>query len=195
MCFYRPGCLDTWVHGQHTVRYIHLRAVDGVMQRLCFPFAACHFCLPTITLIQSQCGYFLFYFIFLSSKIRISIVRLQMGVNSEVGHSLMMCILFLPKVSQCLIGQKKKKKKPLFHSNFPHVLIHSSFRSVLLLLLFLLLLLSLLFTPSQNRELEEKGLSWVQKKEIIGMEDAACLLSHGRIETPNLKPEAPPCLM
>lgn len=54
MCFILASSHNTWLHGWLFVCYIHQRAVDGVMQRLCFPFAHITSCLPTFTLCQSR---------------------------------------------------------------------------------------------------------------------------------------------
>lgn len=43
VCLYKGDAAEHCCAGLHIVRYIRPRTVGGVMQRLRFPFAACHF--------------------------------------------------------------------------------------------------------------------------------------------------------
>lgn len=162
--FLQGGYHNTLLHGRHTVRYIHLRAVDGVMQHLCFPFAACHFLSAGIS------NTFADEVLLVFSR---EYESLKQGENSEAGLGLM-CVLFPPKLSVSL-GRRSSR---LFQLGVP-----SGSRSFLFQI-YPPFLPPSLFTPSQNRELEEKRLSpcRVSRREMIGMEDKARLSSRGWIE-------------
>lgn len=159
---------STWLQ----VDFIYLRAVGGVMQRLCFPFAPCHFLFTNMHARGQQVELAL-------------AVNLNLYNNSAVQEWTVKWDGFMKLTVSSVSCQTEsacnQAKEACFHSIQLSFIPVSDLPSCFLSL----------FTPSQNWDLDERNgevLSGIGE-EMDLMEGIACLLSHGRIEILKLRPE------